>query len=168
MWDCHTTLCIVYVFLSYTVICPTLPNPTNGVIQYSDSIIPRATASTASYSCIAGYLFSGTAMRTCTTSGWSDVTTTPTCTGLLFGSLSHHTYMIIIVYFFTATCDDLTVPNNGTISYNPISSPRLVGAVSTHSCAVTGYQPSSGPDRVCQSDRMWSGGVITCQSELYT
>ncbi|XP_064386500.1 CUB and sushi domain-containing protein 3-like isoform X1 [Halichondria panicea] len=139
--SCHTNGLWSGTTPSCELICPTFPNPTNGVIQYSDSIIPRATASTASYSCTAGYLFSGTAMRTCTTSGWSN-STTPTC---------------------TATCDDLTVPNNGTISYNPISSPRLVGAVSTHSCAVTGYQPSNGPDRVCQSDRMWSGGVITCQ-----
>ncbi|XP_064386146.1 uncharacterized protein LOC135334769 isoform X3 [Halichondria panicea] len=121
------------------LICPTLPNPTNGAIQYT-SIIPRATASTATYSCTAGYHLSGTAVRTCTTSGWSGAAST------------------CIVF-----CDDLPVPNNVMINYNPASTPRLQGAVATHSCTVTGYEPSSGPDRVCRSDRAWSGGVITCQ-----
>ena len=75
------------------------------------------------------------------------------------------TCVILILYVITATCSDLPVPTNGLISYSPDTSPILEGAMATYVC-MTGYRPSSGPDRVCQSDRTWSGGVITCQSEL--
>ena len=75
------------------------------------------------------------------------------------------TCVILILYFITAICDNLPVPTNGFIAYDPDTSPILEGAMATHSC-VTGYRPSSGPDRVCRSDGTWSGGVIICQSEF--
>ncbi len=67
----------------YSVICPDLPVPTNGApLVYSDTTIPRAMDSTATYRCITGYDFSGTLTRMCTTSGWSALGgSTPTCTG---------------------------------------------------------------------------------------
>ncbi len=148
-----------FVFLSCTVICPTLSNPTNGVIQYSDSFVPRATTSTATYTCTAGYQLSGTAVRMCTTSGWSN-STTPTCTGLLVGSLY---YVHEILYFCTATCNDLTSPANGMISYSPTTNPRLQGAVANYTCG-TGYDIfGTNRTRTCQSDTTWSGGDIMCQ-----
>ena len=48
------------------------------------------------------------------------------------------------------------------ISYSPDTTPRLEGTVATHSCDV-GYELSGGTERTCQSDRTWSGGVITCE-----
>ncbi|XP_064386417.1 receptor-type tyrosine-protein phosphatase alpha-like isoform X4 [Halichondria panicea] len=126
------------------LICPTLSNPTNGVIQYSDSSVPRATASTARYNCIAGYQISGTVVRMCTTSGWSN-STTPTC---------------------TATCNDLTVPANGMISYSPATTPRLQGAVANYTCG-TGYDIFGPRTSTCQSVNTWSGGDIVCQASCH-
>ena len=65
-----------------------------------------------------------------------------------------------------ATCDDLSL-TNGVITYNPASSPRLDGATATHTCN-TGYELSGDTvnPRVCQSDRSWSGGDITCLGEM--
>ena len=64
-------------------------------------------------------------------------------------------------YAITATCPNLTL-TNGMISYNPDTIPRLEGTVATHSCDV-GYGLSGGSVRTCQSDRIWSGGSITCE-----
>ena len=66
---------------------------------------------------------------------------------------------------YTATCTDLTPPNNGVITYNPTRSPRLQGTTATHNCN-TGYKLSGGTVRTCQSDRAWSGGSITCPSKV--
>ena len=63
---------------------------------------------------------------------------------------------------FTAICLDLTL-TNGTIGYNSSdTTPRLEGTVATHSCDI-GYGLSNGTERICQSDRTWSGGNITCE-----
>ena len=70
-----------------------------------------------------------------------------------------------IVPFFSVTCSDLTVPTNGVINYHPDTTPRLEGTVATQSCD-DGYEPLGGTERTCQSDRTWSGGVITCIGEL--
>ena len=69
------------------------------------------------------------------------------------------------LYFFTAICDILTVPDNGVISYSPDTTPRLDGAVATYSCD-EGYRVSSGPDRDCGTSGEWSGMSITCPSEF--
>ena len=63
------------------VICPDLPVPTNGApFVYSDTTIPRAEGSTATYTCNTGYQVTGLMMRTCTVSGWS-TGDDPVCTG---------------------------------------------------------------------------------------
>ena len=71
---------------------------------------------------------------------------------------------VLLVRSPTAICPVITI-TNGEISYNPATSPILEGAVATHFC-MTGYKPSttSGPDRVCQSNRAWSGDDIICNS----
>ncbi len=84
---------------------------------------------------------------------------------VLVRGMSVFVLTVLIIRPPTAICPTLTLMNGG-ISYSPTTTPILEGVVATHSC-VTGYTLSSGPDRVCQSNRMWSGGVITCQSELY-
>ena len=68
---------------------------------------------------------------------------------------------------YTATCDDLSL-TNGAITYDPNSSPRLENAKATHTCTITGYELSGDTvnPRVCQSDRSWSGGDITCQRKV--
>ena len=64
----------------YSVICPNVQLPANGVVTYSDLTIPRAVGSTVTYSCVSGYEFSGGMPRTCTVTGWSNGGS-PTCTG---------------------------------------------------------------------------------------
>ena len=64
----------------YSVICPNVQLPANGVVTYSDPNIPRAVDSTVTYSCVFGYEFSGAVPRTCSVSGWTDGGS-PTCTG---------------------------------------------------------------------------------------
>ena len=75
----------------------------------------------------------------------------------------HNTERINCIRLFpTALCDDLIVLANGVISYSPATTPRLEGAMATHSCT-EGYGLSGGMERTCQSDRTWSGVIITCQ-----
>ncbi len=77
------------------------------------------------------------------------------------------TVILSWIPFLTVICPDLPALDNAVIVYNPTSTPRLQGAMATHSC-VTGYTLSSSTTtRTCQSDRMWSEPSLTCQSELY-
>ncbi len=62
----------------------------------------------------------------------------------------------------TATCPDLTVPANGVIIYSSSTLSHPQGTVATHNCT-EGYGLSGGMKRTCQSDRTWSGVIITCQ-----
>ena len=66
------------------------------------------------------------------------------------------------MHVFTATCLDLPLPTNGAITYFPMSTPRLIGAIAIHSCD-NGYVLSGDLVRTCQSDRTWSGGNIICE-----
>ncbi len=84
---------------------------------------------------------------------------------VLVRGMSAFVLIVLIIRPPTAICPSLTLMN-GVISYSSDTTPILEGVVATHSC-VTGYKLSSEPDRVCQSNRAWSGGVITCNSELY-
>ncbi len=71
------------------------------------------------------------------------------------------------VYPYTAICPELPALVKRIIVYSPASTPRLQGAMARHFCTVTGYQLSSfTTTRTCQSNRMWSGSSLTCQSEL--
>ncbi|XP_064386127.1 sushi, von Willebrand factor type A, EGF and pentraxin domain-containing protein 1-like isoform X2 [Halichondria panicea] len=122
------------------LICPNLPVPTNGAVMYSDTTMPRAVDSMATYTCNPGYQVTGLMVRTCTVSGWS-TGDDPVC---------------------IAICPDLTL-TNGAISYSPATSPILERTTATHSCTTTGYQLSSSTTtKTCQSDRMWSGVTLTC------
>ena len=63
------------------------------------------------------------------------------------------------------TCPDLTVPTNGVIIYSPTTIPRLEGTVATQIC-LNEYVPSTtSTNRVCLSNRSWSGSALTCQCE---
>ena len=131
------------------------------------------------YSCTSGYTLSRSATVSCMSSGfWS---TRPTCTGMtrshdqLWAICTHQIHELnplsVIVracinylLYLAVTCDDLPTLTNGVIIYSTTSSPRPQGATATHNCN-TGYELSGGTvnPRVCQSDRTWSGGRITCQ-----
>ncbi len=142
------------------MICPNLRVPTNGAaLVYTDNNIPRADGSTATYTCATGYQVTGLMVRTCSVSGWS-TGGDPVCTGE--GDECICDDSVFIVRPPTAICPGLTL-TNGFIGYSPISTPILEGAIATHSCTTTGYQLSSSTTtRTCQSNRMWSGDVITC------
>ena len=71
--------------------------------------------------------------------------------------------LVIIYSIYTATCDDLTMPTNGAITYSPTSFPRPQGTIAMYRCN-SGY--TGGTVRTCQSDRTWSGVSITCQRKV--
>ena len=145
---------------SIVVICPNLPVPTNGAVVYSDTTIPRAVGSTATYTCNTGYQMTELMVRTCSVSGWS-TGGDPVCTGE--GDECICADSVLIVRPPTAICDELIL-SNGVISYSPATSPILERTTATHSCTTTGYQLSSSTTtRTCQSDRTWSGIPIICE-----
>ncbi len=51
------------------------------------------------------------------------------------------------------------------MTYDPISSPRLEGTTATHSCN-SGYGLFGERERMCQSDRTWSGEIVTYNGKL--
>ncbi len=142
------------------MICPNLPVPTNGAVMYSDTTMPRAVDSMATYTCNPGYQVTGLMVRTCTVSGWS-TGDDPVCIGEEDECICADS--VLIVRPPTAICPDLTL-TNGAISYSPATSPILEGTTATHSCTTTGYQLSSSTSttKTCQSNRMWRGVPLTC------
>ncbi|XP_064386521.1 uncharacterized protein LOC135335055 isoform X2 [Halichondria panicea] len=62
----------------------------------------------------------------------------------------------------SALCDDITL-TNGRVTYGPTSSPRLEGTTATHNCNF-GYVRFGEEERICQSNRTWSGDVVTCNA----
>ncbi len=63
------------------VVCPSLSNPANGIVDLSQGTSLNAVAT---YSCNVGYRLEGTGQRTCgSEGGWSD--TQPVCEGNIFG-----------------------------------------------------------------------------------
>ncbi len=73
---------IILLLLPCTaVVCPSLSNPANGIIDLSQGTSLNAVAT---YSCNVGYRLEGTGQRTCgPEGGWSD--TQPVCDGNIFG-----------------------------------------------------------------------------------
>jgi cysteine-rich repeat protein len=114
--------------------CGALPNPTNGAVNTSGG---TTYPSTASYSCNAGYVRSGSATRACQTSGtWSG--SAPTCQPV--------------------SCGTLPSPANGSVSLTGTTYQNTAG----YSCN-TGYNLSGGASRTCLSSGTWSGSAPTCQ-----
>ena len=75
-----TELSPIVTITVFAVICPDLTIPANGALVYSDTTIPRAEGSTATYTCTTGYQVTGLMVRTCSVSGWS-TGDDPVCTG---------------------------------------------------------------------------------------
>ena len=130
---------------------------TNGTVVYFGTTIPRPEGSTINYFCNTGYKLNGTSNRECANTGWTG--SAPICIGIY---TYFHKYLnaIDLLYRFTATCDDLTLPN-GAVIYNPSTTSKLEGTVASFSCN-TGYTLSSTATRTCQSDRQWSGSTPVC------
>ena len=70
-------------------------------------------------------------------------------------------FFSFLIFYYVASCPDLNL-TNGLISYSPMGTTILEGAVATHVCH-EGYRLSSEVSRTCESDKSWSGKVITCQ-----
>ncbi len=75
-----TELSPIVTITVFAVICPDLTVPANGALVYSDTTIPRAEGSTATYTCTTGYQVTGLMVRTCSVTGWS-TGDDPVCTG---------------------------------------------------------------------------------------
>ncbi len=68
-----------------------------------------------------------------------------------------------LISFLLALCDDITLAN-GRVTYDSTFSPRLEGTTATHSCDGISVR-SGGSRRICQSDRTWSGELVTCNGK---
>ena len=77
-----------------------------------------------------------------------------------------HVLIIINVlsYHLLALCENITL-TNGWVTYDPTSYPRLERTTATHNCNGNSVL-SGGSQRICQSNRTWSGDIITCKGEL--
>ncbi len=72
-----------YILSPTAVVCPSLSNPANGIVDLSQGTSLNAVAT---YSCNVGYRLEGTGQRTCDPEGgWSD--TQPVCEGNLWHSV---------------------------------------------------------------------------------
>ncbi|XP_064387965.1 uncharacterized protein LOC135336171 isoform X3 [Halichondria panicea] len=138
-----------------TVMCASLPPPTNGQILYfNDSTAPYDHGTVANYICNTGFgIAGGDVNRVCsdddknTIGEWTR--TTPTCESI--------------------TCDDLPAPDNGQISFSIYSTSRHdFGTVATYSCE-PGFGLSGGDmSRTCGgvgsvTQGTWNGAAITCE-----
>jgi CUB/sushi domain-containing protein len=136
----------------------------------------------ASYSCLAPYLLSGVATRTCTATGWSGAEPTcveppprcetDTCSG-------HGTCFEVSGQFDHCECQDgwtgtfcENLVNCGTIANTdpnlyityipgPAGSDTGYGAIAQHVCA-TGYNLVGVADRTCGPSGDWSGSAPIC------
>ena len=114
------------------VTCPALTDPAGGTVS-----APAVTyGSMATYACNAGYLQSGTVMRTCQATGtWSGAA--GICT--------------------PKDCLAPGAPTNGGVSAPVTTFP----ASATYTCN-NGYTLSGSPTRTCQTNGVWSGSVPAC------
>jgi CUB/sushi domain-containing protein len=109
--------------------CGTPPAPANGTCS--------SCATTAVYSCAAGYALSGASVRTCQSDGtWSGAS--PSC---------------VLV-----DCGALPGPANGSVS----APTTTYGSTATYSCS-SGFTLAGSATRVCQASGAWSNPAPTCQ-----
>ncbi|XP_064386052.1 sushi, von Willebrand factor type A, EGF and pentraxin domain-containing protein 1-like [Halichondria panicea] len=133
------------------IICSALPGIVNGMIIYfGNTTEPYDYRTTVRYQCHKGYAVKrGDSERTCTNTDdgrssegqWSG--TAAVCSAL---------------------CDDITL-TNGWVTYDPTASSRLEGTTATHNCN-SSYVLSGERERICQSDRTWSGEIVTCNATI--
>ena len=87
----HANLC--FLPLIGEPVCAILPNPSNGVLQYNDTVLIETTQ--VMYSCEVNYTLSGDSTRTCGSVGtWGG--SAPTCQGI--GMWPRSPYTIIIQF----------------------------------------------------------------------
>ncbi|XP_064397052.1 sushi, von Willebrand factor type A, EGF and pentraxin domain-containing protein 1-like isoform X2 [Halichondria panicea] len=118
------------------VVCPSLSNPANGVVDLSQGTSLNAVAT---YSCNVGYRLEGTGQRTCgPEGGWSD--TQPVCEEV--------------------TCpDDRVDPINGAIQ---IMTGLNFGSLVTYLCDPT-YALIGTSTQTCAANGLWTDEPPTCQ-----
>ena len=119
---------------SYTVMCSTLPAPSNGRIDQEGN----RPGDRATYSCNTNYELSGDRVRTCQNDGsWSG--SAPTCNRIV--------------------CQSLSNPANGQVTF---SSGVFVGSRATYTCD-SGYFVDGQSTRTCQGDGSWTGSAPICR-----
>ncbi|XP_064397056.1 sushi, von Willebrand factor type A, EGF and pentraxin domain-containing protein 1-like isoform X3 [Halichondria panicea] len=118
------------------VVCPSLSNPANGIVDLSQGTSLNAVAT---YSCNVGYRLEGTGQRTCgSEGGWSD--TQPVCEEV--------------------TCpDDRVNPINGAIQ---IITGLNFGSLVTYLCDPT-YALIGTSTQTCEANGLWTDEPPTCQ-----
>ncbi|XP_035690033.1 CUB and sushi domain-containing protein 3-like [Branchiostoma floridae] len=168
-------------------LCPTLPNPTNGVVSGTNSL-----GDVATFTCNSGYNLVGGSTRTCQTDlTWSG--SSPTCNAVQCPALTAPTnggvsggnsYGDVATF----TCDSgYSLSGSATLTCQadttwsaasptcaaglcPVLTPPTNGAVSgsnslgdvaTFTCN-SGYNLVGGSTRTCQTDLTWSGSSPTC------
>ena len=132
---CNDSIMICdYKYLTFTVQCSTLPDPSNGRVNQQGN----RPGDRASYTCNSGYELVGQSTRTCQNNGeWSG--DAPTCTQIV--------------------CPNLSNPPNGRVS---LSTGVFIGSRATYTCD-SGYSLVGVSTRVCQNDGTWSGRAPICR-----
>ncbi|XP_019630654.1 PREDICTED: sushi, von Willebrand factor type A, EGF and pentraxin domain-containing protein 1-like, partial [Branchiostoma belcheri] len=139
-WTNPVPTCTRIFFFIAAVQCPTLTDPTNGMLRPTGVI---SYPNSVSFTCNTGYQLIGFGAATCQADGtWSN--SVPTCTPI--------------------QCPTLTTPTNGAVSPTEvIAYPNSV----TFTCN-TGYQLNGFAAATCQADGTWSNSVPTCTVQCPT
>ena len=133
------------------------------IIYFGNTTEPYDYRTTVRYQCHKGYAVKrGDSERTCTNTDdgrssegqWSG--TAAVCSGIY----RINKFLTFHFIFSLALCDDITL-TNGWVTYDPTASSRLEGTTATHNCN-SSYVLSGERERICQSDRTWSGEIVTC------
>ncbi len=133
--------------------CGSLTNPDNGQV---DTLSGTTFGSTATYSCINGYVLIGVETRSCEADGnWGS--TAPTC------GKQCKIHDIRYLYIHTVIeCGPLTPPTNGQVD---TSSGTTFGNTATYSCN-SGYTLTGTAVRSCGADGMWTLSEPVCEGEI--
>ena len=150
---------ILFLFLPAQE-CGTLKNPRYGQVVLTGTIF----GSTATYSCITGFILVGEQTRTCQANGkWSS--RAATCQRKYETStIMTMTLHFLASFFLSAvSCGYLEDPQYGRV----VLTGTNVGATATYSCN-TGFILLGDEVRRCQANGKWSGRVPICQRKWLT
>ena len=133
--------------------CPTLGNPTNGVVDLSGTSV----GDTATYTCDSGYELVGTPVLNCLANGaWDNSPPVCRCELVVFWIV----FVLELFYILlTAHCPDLDHPVNGTVSQSGNSE----GDTALYTCN-SGYELVGASVLNCQDDGTWDNSPPFCHS----
>ena len=153
--------------ISAAVDCEPLPDPSNGIVTTDRTTL----GGTATYTCVLGYIISGTEQRTCTTSGrWSD--SSPTCQSKKTQCLID--CLIVNCHYSLFVCDNVScavVRCTSEVLMNPVNGHVITTqgiifeSVAMYDCN-EGFAVIGDQTRTCGADGEWTGSAPECQSML--